>query len=517
MALWDHGFVTDVAYTTNAYVETTPSWLAACSLLLQQRPTDLMAPFRYADLGCGNGLNAMIAAATNPNAEVWGFDFNPTHTENGRALAAAAGLTNIRFEEMSFEALATGAAELPGRFDLMVSHGVLSWISLENRRHLAGAFERWLRPGGLGYLSYNVSTGWAAMEPIRLLMQQLAELGQRRTDQEVPDIVATLEQLKAGGALFFQAHPGLEARLDQLKRMDHRYIAHEFLNRDWHPVMFADVADAMNEARTQYIGSATLLENIDALSVPANVVPILNTVRDPGIRETMRDLASAKSFRRDLWRRGGEPLPVLEQSAKLEALGLVWTGKAAENPIQFATPFGTLTGQAEFYGPMTEALRRGPVTVGQLRAIPGLVGRPLGDFIQAAMLLIGAGYAFPASPAAGLAETVAATARLNAAILARIRLGVDLPCFASPVAGCSVAVAVLEALAIGQIVEGMAPALDPLTDAVLKDLGQSGRSLMNEGELVRDPVQARTMVSNTMRDFIAGRLTLFQTLGIVPA
>ena len=105
---WDHGYVTDVAYTTNAYQETTPSWLAACSVLLGYRPPDLAKPFRFADLGCGNGLSALIAAATNPHAEIWGFDFNPTHIENARVMATQAKLTNVHFEEISFEALANG-------------------------------------------------------------------------------------------------------------------------------------------------------------------------------------------------------------------------------------------------------------------------------------------------------------------------------------------------------------------------------------------------------------------------
>ncbi len=517
MANWDHGYVTDVAYTTNAYIETTPSWLAASAIILQHRPVDLTASFRYADLGCGNGLNAMVVAAANPKAQVWGFDFNPTHIENARELAARAGLTNIVFEEMSFEALAKGEADLPGRLDVMVSHGVLSWISLENQRHLAAAFDRWLRPGGLAYLSYNVATGWAAMEPLRLLMRQLADQGQRRSDQEVPDIVAALEQLKTGGALFFQAHPGLEARFEQLKRMDPRYIAHEFLNRDWHPVMFAEVAEMMSEARGQYIGSATLLENIDALSVPPNVVPAIAAVRDPVIRETMRDIGAAKAFRRDLWRRGGEPIPPLEQAARLDALGLVWTGKAMDGSIQFATPFGSLTGQPEFYTPMIELLRKGSVTLAQLRAIPALRDRPLGDFTQAATLLIGAGYAFPVSAIATQAETIASTARLNAALVQRTRLGVDMPCLASPVSGCSVGVTVMEVLAIGRMMEGTPADPERLTDHVLGDLGRSGRSLMNEGEVVRDPVQARAMVANAMREFVAGRLSVLKGLGIVPA
>ena len=95
MAQWDHGYVTDVAYTTNAYQEATPSWLAACSVLLGYRPPDLAGAFRYADLGCGNGLSALIAAATNPLAEIWAYDFNPTHIENARAMAASADLTNV--------------------------------------------------------------------------------------------------------------------------------------------------------------------------------------------------------------------------------------------------------------------------------------------------------------------------------------------------------------------------------------------------------------------------------------
>ena len=517
MALWDHGYVTDVAYVTNAYAETMPTWLAAGSLLLRYLPPDLTTPFRYADLGCGNGLNAIVAAATNPNAEVWGFDFNPTHIEYARGLASQAGLTNVRFEEMSFQDLAEGSAALPGKFDIMATHGVLSWISLENRRHLVATFDRWLRPGGLAYVSYNLSTGWAGMEPLRLLMRQLAEQGRRRTDQEVPDIVGIVDQLKAGGARFFAAHPGLEEQLNQIRQMDPRYVAHEFLNRDWHPVMFADVAEMMTEARTRYIGSATMMENMDSLAVPAGVLPVLNATRDPVTRETMRDIAAAKSFRRDIWRRGGEPIPPVEQAVMVDNLAMVWSGKPVENPILFATPFGTVTGQAEFYGPLLDRLSQGPATIGQLRAIPGLQNHPPSDFAQAALMMIGGKYAFPVSPAAGLTEARAATARLNAAILARFRKGIDMPCLASPVTGCGIAISILDALAAGRILDGTAAERNTLTEAVLRDLQQSGRSLMQEGAIVRDPTVARSVMDQSIRDFLTTQLPVLRGLGIVPA
>jgi SAM-dependent methyltransferase len=523
MARWDHGYVTDVAYTTNAYQETMPSWLAACSVLLGYRPPDLAAPFRYADLGCGNGLSALIVAATNPQAEVWGFDFNPTHIENARVMADWAKLTNVHFEDISFETLAQGDAAVPDVFDIIASHGVLSWISLENRRHLTSILGRRLRPGGLAYLSYNVSAGWSGVEPIRLLMRQLAEADQRRTDQSVGDIFQILDQLRTGGAAFFRAYPGLEARLEQMKAQDPRYLAHEFLNRDWHPVMFADVAEAMREVRLHYIGSATTMENIDAVAVPEGVLPVLAKIPDAAVRETIRDLASVKNFRRDLWRKGGETLPVQEHLALLDALTLAWTGKTAETDVTFSGPIGTVTGQPDFYFPLLEAIRETPKTIGQLRALPKVRERQPGEFVQAALLLMGGGFAHPMSAAAevpqrgsaGRSKTRDGAARLNIAIINRLRMGVDLHRLAAPQIGSSVAIEVMEGLVIGQLLDGTSRDPDALIDGVLNDVVRSGRSLLRDGKPLQNPAENRVLVGETVRSVLARRLPVLRSLGVI--
>ncbi len=523
MARWDHGYVTDVAYTTNAYQETMPSWLGACSVLLGYRPTDLTAPFRYADLGCGNGLSALIVAATNPQAEVWGFDFNPTHIENARVMADWAQLTNVHFEDISFEALANRETSAGDLFDIIVSHGVLSWISLENRRHLTSIIGRWLRAGGLGYLSYNVSAGWSGVEPIRLLMRQLAEADQRRTDQSVTDIFQVMDQLRTGGAAVFRANPGLEARLEQMKAQDPRYLAHEFLNRDWHPVMFADVAEAMTDARTNYIGSATTMENIDAVAVPEGVLPVLAGVSNVAVRETIRDLASAKNFRRDLWRKGGETLPVQEHLALLDGMTLAWTGKAAEADVTFSGPIGTVTGQPEFYFPLLDAIREAPKTIGQLRAIPALRERQPGEFIQAALLLMGGGFAHPRWSAPGMPQRAAGgrgkspdgAARLNVAIINRLRMGVDLHRLAAPQIGSSVGIEVMEGLVIGQLLDGTSREPDALIDGVLNDVARSGRSLLRDGKPLQNPAENRVLVGETVRSVLARRLPVLRSLGVI--
>src|SRR5262249_38906685 len=147
---------------------------------------------------------------------------------------------------------------------------------------------------------------------------------------------------------------------------------------DWHPLMFADVAGAMLEGKCRYIGSATLAENIDTVSVPANVAPILAETRDPFLRETLRDLGCAQGFRRDLYRKGIAPMPAAEQQMLLDNMTLVGTGMAVpEGGITFATPIGTVTGRPEVYQPLASMLDAGPLSVRQARASTTFAGRPL--------------------------------------------------------------------------------------------------------------------------------------------
>ncbi|MDR3529352.1 MAG: class I SAM-dependent methyltransferase, partial [Rhodopila sp.] len=367
MADWDDGYVTDVIYTRHAHREMTPAWLAITSLLLGHRPPDLSQPFRYADLGCGHGLTATIVAATCPHAEVWAFDFNPAHVESGRRLASSAGLTNLHFQEASFADLAAlPPAGLP-EFDFIACHGVVSWISAENRSNLMAIIGRRLRPGGLAYLSYNVATGWASLVPMRTLMRSLMLSSQGRSDQVAAGVLDYLDILKKSGARFFGANPTVEPRLAEIRKQDPRYIAHEFLNADWQPLMFAEMAAAMEGAKCTYIGSATLTDNIDPVSVPQTMMSLVAEASNLVLRETLRDFGLAQTFRRDVYRRGVLPMAAPEQGRLLDAVELVWTGRQVDDPIALATPVGQVNGLPEIYGPLMEMLIAGNHTIGAIR------------------------------------------------------------------------------------------------------------------------------------------------------
>jgi SAM-dependent methyltransferase len=515
MASWDEGYVTDVVYTSNFYRECTPSWLAAASVLLGHRPPDLTRPFRYADLGCAHGFTALTVAATSPQAEVWGFDFNPAHIESARRLADAAGLTNVHFVEASFADMAAMSASALPDFDIMVSHGVLSWISAANRTQLIKVIGQRLRPGGLAYVSYNVTTGWTGMIPLRRLMHMMSAASQDRTDQGVPAIMEFLDRLKAGGAAFFAAHPTLEARITDIRRQDPRYIAHEFLNADWHPMMFADVATDMAAAKCGYIGSATLSENIDGVSVPVGVVPLLNEARDPILRETLRDFGASQGFRRDLYRRGVDSMPLAEHATMLDDLRLAWTGQAPTEQVTFNTNLGPVTGRPEIYRPLLALLEQGPVTVRQMRETPTFAQRPLLELLQAVALLISGGYGHPVLAGGDTEASRDSAARLNQAIAEANVLGADMPRLVTPLTGSAVTVDMLDCLLVSELLAGRPAELGSLTPTVMGLLSRSGRAVQRDGQPVTDPTEARSIVTGVLANALERRLPLYRALGVV--
>jgi SAM-dependent methyltransferase len=512
---WDHGYVTDVAYTTQFFRETTPGWIATAALLLGHRPPDLSVPFRYADLGCGNGIGALVVAATCPQAEVWGFDFNPAHIEQATALAARAGLPNAKFAEASFAELAAMPPGALPAFDFIISHGVLSWISPENRQQLIQVIGTRLRPGGLAYISYNVATGWAAMAPVQTLMRLLAQAGASRSDQGVPGILDSLDRLRETGARLFAGNAALEGRVKDLRRHDARYIAHEYLNRDWHPLMFADVSEAMAVAKCSYIGSATLADNIDGLCVPPGMAPMLAEARDQVTRETLRDIGCAQGFRRDLYRRGVNPVPGAELQTLMDELTIAWTGLVPPDPVTFATALGTVTGRAEIYRPLLDALREAPLSMRQARQLPALAGHPLVQLVQAITMLISGGYAHPMLPGGEAAEARTGTQALNRAIAALNAGGADLRHAVAPLIGSALGMDVLETLLLAALAEAPETPDETLVDQLLNALVRTGRGVQREGQAVADAGEARGVVRDLIRGFRNDKLPVLRRLGMV--
>lgn len=105
--------------------------------------TTLRAGQAVLDLGCGAGLDAILAAqAVGPTGQVTAVDYSAEMVTLARRNAHAAGVTNVRVEQATIEALPVSDATI----DVVQANGVFN-LSPEKEQAVREVW-RVLRPGG---------------------------------------------------------------------------------------------------------------------------------------------------------------------------------------------------------------------------------------------------------------------------------------------------------------------------------------------------------------------------------
>ncbi|HYD30087.1 MAG TPA: class I SAM-dependent methyltransferase [Azospirillaceae bacterium] len=411
---WTEGYVVDVGYEAGFQRLLAPSLIDLVLAVRGVRPVLHGRPFTYLELGCGQGFTTNLLAAANPHGQFRGVDFNPGHMVAARELAQAAGIGNATFSADSFAEFLE--ADTPG-FDMIGLHGVWSWISEENRRLVVDIVARKLKLGGVLYMSYNCLPGWAAMIPLRRLVAEQGRALPGPTPARARRMREMFARLGELDARYLQANPAAAARLADLRRRSVPYLAHEYLNRDWHADTFADVMRDLGPARLSWVGSARLSDHAGELSQRAE--DYLGSIEDTVFRETARDVLVNQAFRHDVFVRG--PLP-LSEAARKETLATTRLTLAAPPP------------EAEGPGKaILDALASGPQPLDRLLEQSDLA---------ALLTLVAQGAVLPAEEAD--AGRRAATDRFNAVVLDRALDLDDPPALASPVLGSGVALSRLE-------------------------------------------------------------------------
>jgi SAM-dependent methyltransferase len=425
---WSDGYVVDVPYTEPISTELNPTWLSMVLVLHGQPPLDRSRSLVWADLGCGSGAQACVVAAANPDIEVWGCDYNPAHVDRAQELAIRSGLPNCSFSEASFERLATDQMVGPSEIDVAVVYGVYSWISEQNQRALVSFLRQRLRPGGIVVVSYELGTGWASMEPLAELMRLMATADGRRSDHAFPDVAAALTELASSGARYFPIGRNEERQLGTLREADPQYAAHEYLGGHFRPLSFEDVSRSMRDARCQYIGGINATDHIRAYWASAGLAELLMS-RDPMAQQMIRDLASQRMLRNDIFRRGHRVLTAGEVDAHLDRLLIAGLGiPFRDEPV--AVPTGEVALAPEQYEPLVAEVQVGPLGLADLSVIHPDWTRA--DCVIALSVLAEAGYAAPIATDS-CEEAVAATRRLNRILVKEAVRGANHGALASPI------------------------------------------------------------------------------------
>ncbi|ABM61156.1 class I SAM-dependent methyltransferase [Halorhodospira halophila] len=509
---WSGGYVSDINYISGFYREIAPGYLSFVARLRGEPAPDPARPFRYAELGCGQGLGTNLLAAANPHAEFVGIDFLPGQIANARDQAAAAGLGNVTFHEASFAEAADWPAAALEPFDYITLHGIYAWVSPANRQAIVRFIERWLKPGGLVYVSYNAMPGWAGVLPFQRLLREHAARHPGRSDEQVQSGLAFLQRLREAGLAYFDRHPAAPAKLDGLGDIarEATYLAHEYLNSAAQPLYFTDVVADLAPAKLDYVGSADLVENYDVLSLPEAARAALEEVADPHYRELLRDYAVNRVFRRDIFIKGSRRGTTAQQDAALLETSLAPLLTRSEMTPVFHTNLGELTGQARIYEPLMDRLARGTTTLGALREATGI---ELAALIQACTVLVATGQAHPAQPVADAGPARRLAKLLAARILDDEPHG-HLP---APAIGSGVAASDTEIVALSALLDGVPPRARRLAEAVWARFRPVGRRMLRDGEVLESERENLRELQQRAGAILRERLPVWQGLGLLDA
>lgn len=246
-------------------------------------------PYTYFELGFGRGQTLDVLAATNPNGQFYGNDFNPAPVAGARALAANAQLGNLPLLENSFEELDQGRVPGLPQFDFITLHGIYTWVNRENRQHIVDFIARYLKPGGIVSLSYNAMPEWSSALPLQRLLLECSNSFPGRSELQIQAGAAYMQQLQNRKADYLSADPSLTPRLDKLINSDPHYSVHEYLNQGWEPLCHADVMRDVARAKLDFAGSSDLPLAFPQLYLNADLQATIDLLPDAAIEEFLRD------------------------------------------------------------------------------------------------------------------------------------------------------------------------------------------------------------------------------------
>jgi len=507
--MWNEGYTSEIDYTSGYYPELAPARL---KLALLSRGIDHSVPDRpnYLELGFGQGLTLTINCATNAGTFA-GTDFNPGQVANAREFAAAMGKP-ITLLEDSFEELA--ARTDLGQFDIITLHGIWSWISEGSRDAIVDIARRLLKPGGILYVSHNVTPGWSPAWPLRTL---LAEYGKRAASgtllDRVDQSIAFVDKVIDANAAYFKQNPHLKARLDQIKKHDRTYIAHEYFNANWNPMPFSAIADRLSEAKLTYAASTNILDNLPTISIPEDGRKVLNTIKDPILWETVRDYFSNQQFRRDIFVKGPRSIPPYELAKRIDQQEFILVGDPENTTDKINTGAGEITLRPDIYQPLGEALARnadGVFTVAQIKADKALSAMNPAQVWEALLVLNSAGQIAPASMSATPDEDAAASRALNELLIGRSESNSGVHFLAAPKIGAGTPVSRFEQLFIRARQLGVE---DPV-EHIWSIMAAQNQRLLLDGKAIEGAENNKAELAKMLKEFEGKRATYLKKLGV---
>ena len=510
MSDWTAGYVADIGYTYGYYAELNP---LRVKLAFLKAGLALPTTGTACELGFGQGVSANIHAAASLTQ--WhGTDFNPSQAAFAQDLAVASG-ANAHLVDDAFADFAQ-RPDLP-EFDYIGVHGIWSWISDENRAVMVDFIRRKLKVGGVLYISYNTLPGWASFAPMRHLLTQHAEVLGSDGNGIVSRIDGALDfasKLLQTNPAFARANPQVAERLQRIQGQNRQYLAHEYFNRDWHPMHFATMAEWLAPAKVQFACSANYFDYIDGINLSDEQQALLDEIPDPLFRQSVRDFMVNQQFRKDYWVKGARQANQAEQAEALRQQRVLLITPRDQVPLKVSGALGEAKMAEDVYVPILDLLAdHKPKTLAQLEVALAAKDIRMSQLLEAVLVLIGAGNLVAMQDDEVTRKAKKQTDALNARLMSLARSSSDITYLASPVIGGGMTVHRFEQLFLLARSQGQKTP-ESWAQLVWNALNAQGQKLIKEGKALESVEENLAELTRQASDFAQHRLPILKALQI---
>ena len=512
MSDWSSGYVTSVDYTHGYYAELNPLRLKLPFLYSGYHFPEIN---RACELGFGQGLSINIHAAGS-GIEWWGTDFNPSQAVLAQELATISG-SGAKLFDQSFAEYAC-RDDVPG-FDFIGIHGIWSWISDENQQILVNFIQRKLNVGGVLYISYNTMPGFSSFAPMRHIMKEHIKLfgNDGGITQSVDRALDFANKFMATNPIYSRANPSVPERLKQVSEHNRNYLAHEYFNRDWHPIYFADIAQSLEAAKLSFVCSAHYNDLVPAINLSAEQQSFLNGIFDPTFKETIKDFMVNSQFRRDYWIKGPRRLSLIEKIDAFKQFRILMTINPSDADLKIKGAIGEAQLTEAIYTPILDCLSAHQVkTIAQIDAALQASGQNLSvlQLFEAVLLLAAKGYLAIVQDEVSITKARRQTEKLNTYFLNKARGAGDILFLASPVTGGGVSVSRFQQLFLLASKQGKKQPQE-WAKYVWDLLKAQGQLIIKDGKKLENDEENLSELIVQAQDFAQKQLPVLRALQII--
>ena len=511
MSDWTSGYVADIGYTYGYYNELNPhrATLALLNAGFVPPPNGV-----HCEMGYGQGLSVNVHSAAT-GTTWYGTDFNPSQAAFAQSLASASG-ADANLTDESFADFCN-RNDLPD-FDSIGLHGIWSWISDENRTIIVDFIRRKLKVGGALYLSYNTLPGWATFAPIRHLLSEHATVMGAPGDGVVGRIDEALEfarRLFETNPAFIRANPNAAERFNKVSVQDRNYLAHEYFNKDWHPMHFGTLNKWLAPSKVTFACSAHYLDHIDVINLTIEQQNLLQTILDPVFKQSVRDFMVNQQFRRDYWIKGARKLTLSQQSELLKQHQMILINPVDKILLTVSGALGEANLNKESYEPILDLMADHQArTIGEIAEKLKIKGVTFPQIVQALIVLAGAGHLASVQANEFIQTAKKQSEKLNSYIINLSKSSSEIACLASPVIGGGILANRIEQLFILAISENKNK-INEWVDSTWKILSEQNQRVLKDGKPMESVEENLNELKRLALEFSAKRLPILKQLQII--